>query len=108
MNFKNIKSLPAREIIPGFHGRFIHLEKMTYSYWEIEAGSILPLHAHPHEQISKVLEGQLELTIASKTEIMKAGMLAVIPSNVPHTGKALSDCVVMDVFSPVREDYKLE
>jgi quercetin dioxygenase-like cupin family protein len=59
-----------------------------------------------HEVIVNVIEGTLELTIDKETRTLTGGMAAVIPSNVPHTAKAITDCFVLDVFHPVREDYK--
>jgi quercetin dioxygenase-like cupin family protein len=52
------------------------------------------------------LEGKFELTIGEKTQIYEPGFIAVIPSNVPHGGIALTDCKIFDIFSPVRSDYK--
>ena len=40
-----------REVIPGFVGRFLHSDSMTFALWEIAAGSTLPEHAHLHEQV---------------------------------------------------------
>ena len=40
-----------REVIPGFVGRFLHSDTMTFALWEIAAGARLPEHAHPHEQV---------------------------------------------------------
>jgi quercetin dioxygenase-like cupin family protein len=53
-----------------------------------------------------VLEGEFELTVAGETKILKPGQVAVIPSNVPHSGKALTKCYIIDAFYPVREDYR--
>lgn len=106
--FVSINSLAAAEKIPGFNGRFVHTEQMTISYWEIKKASVLPEHAHPHEQISQVMEGQFELTIDGITETMAPGKVAIIPSNVIHSGRALTDCKVMDIFCPVREDYRIK
>jgi quercetin dioxygenase-like cupin family protein len=53
-----------------------------------------------------VIEGKLELVIDSISTVLEPGMIANIPSNVIHSGKALTKCKVTDVFSPTREDYK--
>ena len=53
-----------------------------------------------------VLEGEFELTVAGETKVLKPGQVAVIPSNVPHSGKALTKCYIIDAFYPVREDYR--
>jgi len=102
----NLNDMASREIAPGFHARMVHSEKMTFSIWEVEAGAPLPEHAHPHEQISTVLEGRFELTIGGNSNTLQAGMVVVIPSNVPHSGKAITSCKMLDVFHPVREEYR--
>ena len=101
-----ISDIPSKEILPGFTARFVHTETNTIGFVEITAGSKLPEHAHFHTQTTQVTEGELQLTINGETTIYKPGMIAVIPSNIPHSAKALTDCKVTDIFSPVREDYK--
>ncbi len=100
-----LSDIEVQEIFPGFKGKMIHSDKMTLAYWNIDNGCILPLHSHPHEQVVNMLEGKLEMTIGNETMVLEKGDCYVIPSNVEHEGKALTDCYVLDVFSPVREDY---
>jgi len=106
MIFTDLKQLNLHEIVKGFKGRFVHSKNMTVSFWQIEKGAILPKHSHPEEQISIVTKGELELTISGETRIVNSGKVVVIPSNVLHSGKAVTYCEVTDIFSPVREDYK--
>lgn len=106
-HFLEIEDQKQNEMIPGFKARFVHTERMTISYWEVEKGSKLPEHKHHHEQVSQVLEGEFELTVDGVKQLMVPGKLAVIPSNVLHSGLAITDCRIMDIFQPVREDYKL-
>jgi quercetin dioxygenase-like cupin family protein len=101
-----VSEIPQREVFKGFKARFIHTENTTLAYWDVEAGSVLPMHSHFHEQFTTVIEGKFELTVGDATHVYEAGKVAVIPSNVVHGGKALTDCQLFDVFSPVREDYK--
>ncbi|MFX0015935.1 MAG: cupin domain-containing protein [Promethearchaeota archaeon] len=108
MSFINLKEVTDREVVPGFKGKFIHTKNVTVVHWAIVAGSKLSEHNHPHEQITNIIEGQLELTMEGKTKILNPGEVVVVPSNVKHRGKAISDCIVIDVFYPVREDYKVE
>ena len=105
--YKEIYKIEPKEIIKGFKGRFVHAENFTISFWEIDADSILPEHNHIHEQTTQVIEGELEMTIDGVTKVFKPGMIAIIPSNIVHSGKALTDCKVTDIFCPVREDYKI-
>jgi quercetin dioxygenase-like cupin family protein len=53
-----------------------------------------------------VLSGRFELTLGGETRVLAPGLMAVVPSNLPHGGRALTDCQLLDTFSPVREDYR--
>lgn len=105
MSFKNVNDIRPKEILPGYTVRFVHTESMTFAFWDVKKGSPLPEHSHHHEQVAQVMEGEYELTVDGDTRQLKPGDVAVIPSNVKHSGVALTDCKLMDVFCPVREDY---
>lgn len=106
MAFISLADIKEKELVPGFHAQFVHSENMTFAYWRIEAGSSLPDHSHPHEQVANVIEGEFELVVAGEAKRMTPGQVAVIPGNVPHHGTAITDCRLIDVFYPVRDDYK--
>ena len=103
--FHALQNIKSHEVFPGFHGRFIHSEKMTLAFWEIRKGSTVPEHNHVHEQVVNVLEGEFELTVDGVSKILSSGMVVTIPPNARHSGKALTDSKILDIFSPVREDY---
>jgi len=102
----NINNLREKEIIEGITGRYIHGSNSSFGVVNIVGGSILPPHSHHHEQITFILEGELEMTIGGETMTLRAGDYFVIPSNVTHSAIAHRDCKLIDVFSPVREEYK--
>lgn len=106
MPFVSTDNLDRSEELPGFLGAFLHSDNMTVASWSVEAGSTFPEHAHPHEQISIVVEGEFELTLDGETDVLEPGRIAVIPADAPHSGRAVTDCEIIDVFSPVREDYR--
>lgn len=106
MCFQDLKDIPEREVVPGYRARFVHSEHMTLAFWDVDAGAALPEHSHPHEQIANVLEGKFELIVAGESRILEPGQVAVIPSNVPHSGKALTACRLLDAFQPARDDYR--
>ncbi len=101
-----LQSIPGKELAPGLIGHYAHGMNMTLGMVDIKAGSILPEHSHPHEQITYILEGQLNMKIGGVLYELTAGMYYVIPSNVMHGADAITDCKVIDVFNPVREDYR--
>jgi quercetin dioxygenase-like cupin family protein len=101
-----IKNLTPRELVQGITGYYAHGDSLTMGVVEIEAGSDLPEHSHIHEQITYILEGELDMVIGGKAVALKPGMFYIIPSNTVHGAKAITACKVIDVFSPVREDYR--
>lgn len=102
----NLASITAKEIVKGYPARFVHTDSMTLSFLEVKKGKYLPTHHHMHEQVSIVLEGRFQLTLDGEPVEFGEGEIVVIPSNVPHSGLAITDCKLMDVFNPVREDYR--
>jgi len=99
-------TLPQKELIPGFRGKFVHGEAMSLVFWEVAPGAIVPEHKHEHEQILHVMEGEFEFTLEGKTRIYRPGDIVLIPSFAPHSGRALTACKLMDLFSPAREEYR--
>ncbi len=107
MVFTTLASLPAKEIFGGtIRGHYAHLDRLTVGEVVLQADTVVPLHQHPHEQVTYVLEGRFEFTVGSETTLLGPGMAALIPGGVLHGGKTLTACRVLDVFSPVREDYR--
>jgi quercetin dioxygenase-like cupin family protein len=100
------ENIAEKEIIPGFHGRFVHTENNTHAFWRIKEGAAAPEHSHPHEQSVIVLEGELDLTVAGETVRMNPGKVFVIPGDVPHSAVAVTPCTILDIFHPVREEYR--
>ncbi|OIR13195.1 cupin domain protein [mine drainage metagenome] len=102
----DLKNITAKEIAKGYFAKLIHTDKMSFSFVEVKAGESLPEHAHPHEQVSIIQQGTFQLTLDGKPVIFNEGQLVIIPSNTKHSGLAITDCKLLDVFYPVRDDYK--
>lgn len=101
-----LANIPAKEIRPGFFGKMVHGDKSTLTVWDIKKGSRLLEHSHPHEQITYVVDGELEMVIGGEKYLLTAGATHAIPSNVPHSAYAHTDCRVIDTFAPARDDYR--
>ncbi len=96
-----------QKIWEGITGAVHHSEHMTIGHITIEDGVELPTHQHVNEQWSNVIEGVFEFKIGNEIHILTSGMSVYIPPNMPHSGKALSMCKIIDCFHPPREDWKL-
>jgi len=107
MSFTTLASLPAKEIFGGsVRGHYAHLERLTVGEVRLQANTTVPLHQHPHEQVTYVIEGRFQFTVGAETKVLEPGMAALIPGGVMHGGTTLTACRVIDLFSPVREDYR--
>ena len=103
---QQIKNITPKELVSGITGYYAHGANHTFGYVELKAGSSVPMHQHVHEQITYILEGQLDMIIGGVDCSLTAGMYYIISSNTPHSAIAKTDCKVIDTFSPVRGDYK--
>lgn len=98
--------VPALELVSGMQANIVSAEKITLSFASGEPNSQLSPHRHPNEQMLIVLDGAIDLVIEGKLYHLESGDVAVLPSNAEH-GVYVSDkgCRVIDVFSPVRQDF---
>lgn len=107
MPFLDTEHRERRPIVPGIEMRTFWGEQMLLSKADLEPGAILPPHSHPHEQGGVILSGKLTLTIDGVTQVLHAGDIYLVPGGVMHNGVAGPEgCVAVDIFSPVREEYK--
>lgn len=106
MPFIDISEFEPIEPVPGCRMRTPFGKNLMLSYLEMDDGAEVPLHHHPHEQGGMLLRGKVQLTIGDETRICEPGSMFLIPPNTPHRAVAVDGpAVVLDVFSPVREDY---
>jgi quercetin dioxygenase-like cupin family protein len=73
----------------------------------LKQGSVVPMHEHPNEQLTYILEGSLRMQFSDGAPdvVVHAGEVLVIPAGVPHGAVALEDTFDLDVFSPPRQDW---
>jgi quercetin dioxygenase-like cupin family protein len=81
-------------------------ERLMIVKVHLAAGAALPSHSHPHEQATYVLSGCLRFTLGDQTVDLTAGQSMGIPSNAVHRAVAVEETVVLDSFSPPREDFR--
>ena len=98
---------PWIDIAPGIKRRTITTGATMYQMRaELAAGSRLPEHHHPQEQIAHVIKGRMKLIVEGVPHELAAGDAFYLASNVPHGVETIEDTTVIDTFSPPREDYR--
>lgn len=68
-------------------------------------GGIGALHEHYHSQVTYVVSGEFELTIGDEVRLLKGGDSFYIPPHVCHGAVCKKEGMLIDVFSPIREDF---
>lgn len=97
--------IPSEAIGPSIGRRFITGDRVTIARFELKKGGVVPKHVHANEQVSCVLSGALRFDLDGREVIVRAGEVIQIPGDVEHAVDVLEDAVVMDVFSPIRQDW---
>ena len=97
----------------GYHSRVKGIDQKTLVYGErtllaeflLKKGSIIPQHSHPYEQTGYLVSGHMAFRVGNERYDIQVGDSWCIPMNAEHSAEILEDSVVVEVFSPVREDY---
>lgn len=105
MPFVDTSSLEVNERLPGWYGRYFHSPSMTFAHYDFKRGASIHEHFHPQEEVYEVIEGEIEVTIDGVAQIARAGLVAIIPSNVRHSVRALTDGRAIIVDCPARHDF---
>jgi len=82
-----------------------HGEKTHLTEFHLAKGSVVPEHSHPHEQTGYLVSGRMKFRIGAETFEARSGDGWNISGGVAHAVDVLEDSVVIEVFSPPREDY---
>jgi quercetin dioxygenase-like cupin family protein len=91
---------------PGLKRRVLaYNEKLFLAEHEMRKGWVGKVHSHTHDQIVYVVRGQLKVSCQGKTFELRAGDTFVVRGGVEHSATALEESLVIDVFTPWREDY---
>ena len=102
----SIEALPSREIGPGVTIQPLAGEHVMFNYVRLAPSGQVPLHAHPHEQLGLIMEGEMDMQIGDQRQTLRPGATYVIPGGVSHSGRAgKAGALVLDVFYPLRDDY---
>lgn len=104
--FLHGQELPWEEVAPGMKRQMMGFDdKIMMVKVQFEAGGVGELHEHHHSQVTYVESGEFEMTIGEEKKTLKGGDAFYIPPHVMHGCVCLQPGVLIDVFSPVREDF---
>ena len=94
------------QLVDGIHIKtMVYGDKTLTAKFKLEKGSQLPLHNHPHEQTGYLVSGRMRFVVDGKTHLAEPGDSWCIAGDVKHSAEVLEDSVVIEVFSPMREEY---
>ena len=97
--------LPSLEKLPGWHGKLIHAQSMTFAHWDFDQGAQIHAHSHEQEEVWHVLEGELEAVVDGETHVAVPGMVLILPPHQDHaiTARTAGKAIVAD--HPSRRDF---
>ncbi len=104
MPFFDLEGRPAKELFAGVATQSFWGDRMLLSWVTLAPHAAAPAHSHPHEQAGVVISGAMDFTIGDETRTLGPGDMYLAPGDVVHAAHAgAAGCVVLEIFSPVRE-----
>ena len=104
--FKKSNLGELTEVIPGVHLKTtVYGEKTLMTNFRLEKGAVIPAHSHPFEQTGYLISGQMDFLVNGEHHIARPGDSWNFASDLEHGATALEESRVLEVFSPLREDY---
>ena len=97
MEWETVDDLTARKVV--------HLGRVMCVLFRLSEGSDAPPHSHPHEQLATVLKGRIIAQIGEESKTIGPMDGYRVPPDVPHKVTVLEDALILDCFSPIREDF---
>jgi quercetin dioxygenase-like cupin family protein len=108
MSFFDTGKLKQKQVLEGITLRSVAGDKAMMTFFEFEGGAVIPSHSHPHEQITYVLEGEIEFTLKGEARLLTKGQGVVIRANEEHSARVIKGPArAVDAWHPLREDYRL-
>jgi quercetin dioxygenase-like cupin family protein len=105
--FFDPKTRTGKELAPGVVARTFWGDRVLVALVDLAPGAVVPPHSHPHEQVTTLLRGNLEITAGGETRSCKPGDVCVFPGGTEHgVVNGAEPARVIDTFAPVREEYK--
>ena len=105
--YDNVDRLRPYQIWSGAVARAVKGDRITFAVVDVEANQDVPEHQHPNEQVGLVLKGAITMVVNGEARRLEVGDTYVIPGDVRHSASTGPEgATVIDVFTPVREDWE--
>lgn len=105
--YHSASTWPSVEAVPGVFRRVLSCgDAVMVVEFRIAAGAEVPAHTHPHEQVGHVVSGRMQFRIGDEVRELGPGDGYSVPGDVVHGATGVTDCVAVDSFHPVRDDYR--
>ncbi|MCW8442874.1 cupin domain-containing protein [Fluoribacter gormanii] len=104
----DFNAMPAHHLTDKIDMRFITSPQFTVIQWNLMAGAKLPVHSHLNEQVIRVLKGDLEIHTGTEIYAIHEGDVIVFPPYVTHGFIALTDTIMYEQQTPIRQDFLQE
>jgi quercetin dioxygenase-like cupin family protein len=105
MAFIDTHQLDVLNKRPGWRGRLFHSKNNTFVWWEFDKDADIHRHDHEQEEVWLVIEGELEVSVAGKTQRCGPGTAAIVPAHTPHSVLVLQAGRAIVVDHPLREGF---
>jgi len=100
-------SIPVERVADGIVRQLVWGERLMVCRLELDAHVVTAVHSHPHEQITLVERGRARFNVDGEERVASAGDVLNFPPGCRHGATMLDEPVVLvDIFSPVREDFR--
>lgn len=104
--FSEFDKIDWEEVAPGMKRKIMgYDDHIMLVYVHFEKGGIGARHKHPHSQTTFVVSGEFEVTVGDEPKVLKKNDVFYIPPEIEHGAVCLEEGVLIDVFSPIREDF---
>jgi quercetin dioxygenase-like cupin family protein len=102
---QNVATYAQGHRTPARARSYFHSTTMTFAHYEFDRDATIHEHFHPEEEVYEVIEGELEIVIDGSVHAARPGLVAIVPANVRHSVRALTDGRVIVIDHPARPDF---
>lgn len=104
-HYFDFKSIPSHQLTDTINMRFVTSSQFTVIQWNLKTGAKLPVHSHLNEQVVRILEGNVEVHTEDDIHTLHSGDVMIFPPYVTHGFIAITDTVMYEQQTPIRQDF---